>query len=60
VPGVSYATLRISVSPATGAPSGANPNASGGGGDSGASPEKKSGGKPPSTPKPPATEPKAK
>lgn len=60
VPGVTYATLRISVNPATGAPSGANPNPGGGGGDSGGSPEKKPSGKPPSEPKPPAKGPKAK
>jgi hypothetical protein len=38
VPGVSYATLRISVSPATGALSGANSNANGGAGGAPASP----------------------
>jgi hypothetical protein len=57
VPGVTYATLRISISPATGAPSGANPSA---GGDSGVStpPSKKSA--PPSGSKPPAAPPKTK
>ncbi len=60
VPGVTYATLRISVSPATGAASGAEPNANGGAGVSAASPAKKSGGTPPSGSKPPATGQKAK
>jgi hypothetical protein len=60
VPGVTYATLKISVSPATGTPSGANPNANGGAGDSGGSPAKKSSGAPPSGSKPPAAAPKTK
>jgi hypothetical protein len=60
VPGVTYATLRISVSPAAGAPSGTNANANGGAGDSAASPAKKTGGGPASAPKPPVTAPKAK
>jgi hypothetical protein len=60
VPGVTYATLKISVSPATGASSGANPNASGGAGGSAESPAKKAGGAPGAPPKAPATEPKAK
>ena len=58
VPGVTYATLRISISPATGAPSGTNPNANGCAGDSVPSPEKKTSGAP--AHKPAATEPKAK
>ena len=57
VPGVTYATLRISISPATGASSGANPSA---GGDSGASAPPSKKGAPPSGSKPPAAPPKTK
>jgi hypothetical protein len=60
VPGVTYATIRISVTPATGAPSSMNPNDSEGAGDSEASSEKKTSGAPKSAPKPHVTEPKAK
>jgi hypothetical protein len=60
VPGVTYATLRISVSPAIGAPSGMNPSASAGVVDCAAAPAKKIGGAPLSPSKSPVTEPKAK
>jgi hypothetical protein len=60
VPGVSYTTLRISVSPAMGAPGGTNSNAEDGAGDSAASPASKKTGGPPAGSKPPAKEPKAK
>jgi hypothetical protein len=58
VPGVTYATLRISVSPAMGAASDMNPSASAG--DCAAAPAKKIGGAPASPPKSPVAEPKAK
>ncbi len=56
VPGVTYATLRISINPAPGGSNGSNQN--GGGGEPGASPAKRSGGAPPQGSKPPASEPK--
>jgi hypothetical protein len=60
VPGVSYTTLRVSVSPATGTLDRANSKAEEGAGDSSGSPAPKKAGGPPSGSKPPAKEPKAK
>jgi hypothetical protein len=56
VPGVTYATLRISVNPAPGGSNGSNQ--SGGGGEPAAGPAKHSGGAPPQGSKTPASEPK--
>jgi hypothetical protein len=64
VPDVTYATLRISVSPATGGTAnGVNANGSGGAGagdSAAAAPKKKAAGAPESAPKPPVNEPKEK